>query len=303
MAEAVLGLGGNLGARRAIFRAAIALLDAQPGLRVLARSALYATPPLGPPQPDYLNAALRLSCECEVQQLLTIAQRIEALLGRERRVRWGPRTLDVDVLHWSEGPVRSERLEVPHRELGKRAFALAPLLDVAPELEAEFSAALVGLGGRPPQAQPGWPELTREGAFVCGGWLSEDTEIASQWIELLASSEGLAERADRARAGHAKLVTHAFTGPRELFDADGRSWLTAVVADAAGRGFAVQMGAVLACDEASASGVLLGYDGVPPATLGSSSVQLERRGEREQRVKMPLPTPERGHDFNGSGTM
>src|ERR1700712_3870484 len=142
MPEAVLGLGGNLGARRAIFQAAIALLDAQPGCRVLARSKLYETPPLGPPQPDYLNAAVRVSFAGEVEPLLELVQRIERLLGRERRERWGARTLDIDVLHWSAGPVQSASLEVPHRELARRSFALAPLLDVAPELALQWGPTL-----------------------------------------------------------------------------------------------------------------------------------------------------------------
>src|SRR4051794_26274702 len=99
MPWAVLGLGTNLGARRAILQSAIALLA--PHAPVLARSALYATPPLGPPQPDYLNAAVRVHWDDSPERLLALAHRVETQLGRERRERWGPRTLDVDILHWS----------------------------------------------------------------------------------------------------------------------------------------------------------------------------------------------------------
>jgi len=286
MPEAVLGLGGNLGARRAIFRAAIALLDADPRCRVLARSRLYATPPLGPPQPDYLNASVRVQFTADVDSLFALAQSIEATLGRERRERWGARTLDIDILHWSEGPVRTEHVEVPHRELKGRAFALAPLLDVAPDLVASLGPTLASLGGPPPLAEPAWPELGREGDAICGIWLREDVELASQWIELLASSSKLYERTEEALARHRPLGTHAFTGPAELFDPDGRTWLTAVVGDALARGFAVQMGAVLSGDEVQVSGVLLGFD-ARAAELGVVPAGLEDDPVRGRRVKMP----------------
>jgi 2-amino-4-hydroxy-6-hydroxymethyldihydropteridine diphosphokinase len=303
MPEAVLGLGGNLGARRALFNAAIALLDAQPGCRVLARSRLYETPPLGPPQPDYLNAAVRLRFEGEVSELLSLLQRIEGWLGRERRVRWGARTVDLDVLYWSGGPVLTAALQVPHRELGARSFALAPLLDVAPELALEWESTLHALGGPPPLAEPGWPELVREGTYVCGSWSRDDGELASQLVELLAACEPLSERLALAAAHEARLSTHAFTGPSELFDTDGRSWLTAAVSDALGRGFAVQRAAVVERDETRTAGLLLGYDSGPPAQLGLPPVSLEEHPDRGRRVKMAREAPEHGFDFNGSGTM
>jgi 2-amino-4-hydroxy-6-hydroxymethyldihydropteridine diphosphokinase len=159
--EAVLGLGSNLGARRALLQCAHALLAGQPGLRILARSALYATPALGPPQPDYLNAALRIAWPGTLEGLFEVTQRVELLLGRERKVRWGARTLDIDLLHWSPGPCKSERLEVPHRELMQRNFALAPLLDVMPELAAQLAPRLLELGGAPQAAEPGWFDFER----------------------------------------------------------------------------------------------------------------------------------------------
>ena len=303
MPEAVLGLGGNLGARRAIFHAALQLLDDQPQCRVLARSQLYATPPLGPPQPDYVNAAVRVQFSGEIAELLVLSQRIEVLLGRERRERWGPRTLDIDVLHWSDGPVQTADLHVPHRELGARAFALAPLLDVAAELAPRWQGALSALGGPPPLAEPGWAALVREGAYVCGSWLHEDSELASQVVALVAVSPPVAELAAAAVARGARLSTHAFTGPSELFDGDGRSWLVAAAADALSRGFAVQSGAVLTRDLSHAGGVLVGFEGCAPGLLGPLALELERHNELGRRVKMPHQAPERGFDFNGSGTM
>jgi len=156
MPRAIIGIGGNLGARRAIFSCAEALLSRAEGCTVFARSRLYASAPLGPPQPDYLNAAFAADWEADVPALFSLMRSIEQQLGRERRERWGPRTLDLDLLHWSEGPIRTAELTVPHAELLFRSFALAPLLDVAPDLEPIYGAALLELGGPPPLATPGW---------------------------------------------------------------------------------------------------------------------------------------------------
>jgi 2-amino-4-hydroxy-6-hydroxymethyldihydropteridine diphosphokinase len=336
MPEAVLGLGGNLGARRAIFDAALALLSGQPGCTLLARSRLYETPPLGPPQPDFLNAAVRVQWSGTAEQLLASAQRIEALLGRERRERWGARTLDLDVLHWGAGPVRSVALEVPHRELGARTFALAPLLDVAPELAATWQARLAELGGPPPLAQPGWPVLAPEGAYLCGDWQHDEAELGSQLAALLGRALPLAGAShaaphsslrSRARgrastrepgAGVGSLdpsstswASQAFTGPGQLFDGEGRSWLEGVVAAAHARGFVVRAAAVIERDEARAAGVLVGFAGAHTPDEGdlesdlgcAPTVYLERRADGRRRVKVCAQAPERGLDFNGSGTM
>lgn len=143
----VIGLGANLGSRRANLEAALALLAAS--LRVTRCSPIYESAPVGPPQPDYLNAAVRVQSELDAHALLARLLAIESLLGRERSAaeRWGPRTLDLDVL-WAEQPVHSESLVIPHAHLGERWFALAPLLDVAPELQAEYGPALAAQGGR-----------------------------------------------------------------------------------------------------------------------------------------------------------
>jgi 2-amino-4-hydroxy-6-hydroxymethyldihydropteridine diphosphokinase len=129
--DVVIGLGANLGDRRATLVRAAGELGRLG--RELGRSALYETEPVGPPQPHYLNAALRLECSLAPEALLTELLGIEQALGRVRRERWGPRVLDLDVL-WVAGlQLRSETLVIPHPELARRAFALRPLLDVAPE--------------------------------------------------------------------------------------------------------------------------------------------------------------------------
>ena len=129
--DCVLGLGSNLGQRLAYLRAAVQQL--QPHAQITALSALYETDAIGPAQPDYLNAAVRLKTALAPRQLLELALEIERAAGRVRLERWGPRTLDLDVLFIAGQTVDQPGLVVPHRELSRRAFALLPLLDVMPD--------------------------------------------------------------------------------------------------------------------------------------------------------------------------
>ena len=127
----VLGLGSNLGDRLEFFRTAARQL--QRHTRITGFSALYETVAWGPAQPDYLNAALRLQTSLEPRALLELQLEIERLAGRVRLERWGPRTLDLDLLFIVGQTVDQPGLTVPHRELTRRAFALLPLLDVVPD--------------------------------------------------------------------------------------------------------------------------------------------------------------------------
>lgn len=147
----VVGVGSNLGAREAAIHAARYLLHARDGVEVSAVSPIYETEPLGPPQPPYLNAAFRLQTERSPTELLSLLLRTERRLGRRRHAdqRWGPRSIDLDLLWDERGPHESPSLRVPHRELQNRDFALAPLLDVAPELVGPFGRSLERLGGAP----------------------------------------------------------------------------------------------------------------------------------------------------------
>jgi 2-amino-4-hydroxy-6-hydroxymethyldihydropteridine diphosphokinase len=130
-----VALGSNLGDRRAHLEAAFAALAALPGTRLLARSALYETAPLGPAgQQDYLNAAAALSTTLAPLALLDALLSIEQTRGRVRRERWGPRTLDLDLLLHGDTVLRDPRLTLPHPAMLGRAFVLAPLHDVAPTL-------------------------------------------------------------------------------------------------------------------------------------------------------------------------
>jgi 2-amino-4-hydroxy-6-hydroxymethyldihydropteridine diphosphokinase len=161
----VLGLGTNLGDRGAMLVSARERLEATP-LRITAASRVYETEPVGPPQPRYLNAALAIETELDPEAVLVRALEVERSLGRERRERWGPRTIDIDLLLADDehGAVirASDTLTLPHPHLSDRAFVLAPLLDVRPDLAPRWQPRLGELGG-PPEVVlvKGWTSLDR----------------------------------------------------------------------------------------------------------------------------------------------
>lgn len=128
--DVVIGLGSNLG--EPLRQLAIAVQRIAELARVTGISALYRTAPVGPPQPEYLNAAVRAETPVKPLELLARLHDLERRAGRLRRERWGPRVLDLDVLWIRAAGIAEPQLVVPHPELERRAFALVPLLDVAP---------------------------------------------------------------------------------------------------------------------------------------------------------------------------
>ena len=128
--NAVIGLGANLGDRLASLRAAVARIAELGTIR--ARSHVYETEPVGPPQPRYLNAAVALETELSPDDLMRALLAIESSMGRVRAEKNGPRTIDLDILWIERTTLATELVTVPHPRLGERAFALAPLLEVAP---------------------------------------------------------------------------------------------------------------------------------------------------------------------------
>ena len=140
MARAFLGLGSNLGDRAGYLRAAVAALP-----DLVAVSPVYETEPVGGPdeQGAYLNLVAELDTPMGARALLSLCARLEVAAGRVREVRWGPRTLDVDVLWVQDEAVDEPDLVVPHPRLWERRFALAPLADLAPDLvtAADIAAA------------------------------------------------------------------------------------------------------------------------------------------------------------------
>lgn len=134
MSRAYLGLGSNLGDRAEHLQLAVDELATTTGVRVVAVSKVYETSPVGgPAQDDYLNAVVAIETDLNARQLLAVAQHLEQRAARVRTVRWGPRTLDVDVLLVGDEHVSEADLEVPHPRLYERGFVLAPLRDVAPD--------------------------------------------------------------------------------------------------------------------------------------------------------------------------
>lgn len=138
MARAFLGLGANLGDERELIAAAIAALGQTEGVRVLARSRDYRTPPWGDTaQRDFVNACVMVDTRLTPEALLARALAVEAELGRDRGAdarRWGPRRIDIDILAY-EGVRRHEAPILPHPRLRERAFALVPLAEIAPEAD------------------------------------------------------------------------------------------------------------------------------------------------------------------------
>jgi 2-amino-4-hydroxy-6-hydroxymethyldihydropteridine diphosphokinase len=147
-----LGLGSNVGDSAAHLRAAIELLRER-GVEVEASSSAYVTEPVGEilDQPDFLNAAIRIRTELEPEQLLDVCKAVEAERGRAFDApRHSPRPLDVDLLLLGDLELRTDRLTLPHREVSRRRFVLAPLLELDPELTlpdgTRLADALAALG-------------------------------------------------------------------------------------------------------------------------------------------------------------
>jgi len=134
---AFVGLGGNLGDAVATLRSAIQALEALPGTRLLGASSLYRTPAWGmEQQADFINGVAMLETRLEARRLLEALLALERDFGREREAssRWGPRTLDLDLLLYGDAVIVEPGLQVPHPHLHERAFALVPLLEVAPDI-------------------------------------------------------------------------------------------------------------------------------------------------------------------------
>jgi len=155
--RAFIGLGSNLGQPVRQVREALTELGDLPQTRVIAHSALYGSKALGPPgQDDYVNAVAALQTTLGSQALLEALQAVEHRHGRIRGERWGPRTLDLDILLYGRERIDSPRLKIPHPQMHRRPFVLIPLHDLAPDLD------LPGLGPlgsyMPGETDPGlWP--------------------------------------------------------------------------------------------------------------------------------------------------
>lgn len=135
---AYLGLGGNVGDVASAMRGALEAIDAHPSCRVTGVSRVFRTPPWGPvAQEWYLNACAAIETRLSAPDLLSFVLETEKAFGRVRTTRWGPRTLDIDILLYGTAPVSLENLTIPHPRMIERAFVMVPLADIAPDVVLE----------------------------------------------------------------------------------------------------------------------------------------------------------------------
>ena len=128
-----IALGGNLGDSQRILSEAIAVIDQAIDISVVARSHFYRTAPVGPPQPDYINACILADTSLSPLALLHQLLSIENQFGRVRQARWGARSLDLDLLFYGDRTLDILGLTIPHPRLHERPFVLVPLMDIAPD--------------------------------------------------------------------------------------------------------------------------------------------------------------------------
>lgn len=135
MSKAYLGIGGNMGDRRQYIERAVELLKGNPGITVGKVSSVYETEPVGYREQDwFLNIAAELDTVLSPYELLDYCGFIEKELKRERLIRWGPRTIDVDILLYEDVRLKDERLIIPHPRMKERAFVIIPLMEIAPDI-------------------------------------------------------------------------------------------------------------------------------------------------------------------------
>ncbi|MFS0577321.1 2-amino-4-hydroxy-6-hydroxymethyldihydropteridine diphosphokinase [Sporosarcina sp. 179-K 3D1 HS] len=141
-----LSIGSNMGDRLRHLQQSVYTLHSQEGIEVVAVSSIYETAPIGfIGQADFLNMAVKIQTSLDPHTLLNVCQQIESDLGRKRLIRWGPRTIDLDILLYNNENIESENLIIPHPRMLERAFVLVPLFEIAPELAS--SEEVVQAGG------------------------------------------------------------------------------------------------------------------------------------------------------------
>lgn len=133
--DAYIALGSNISRREAYLSAALNWLDEHDSIEVIKKSAVYETAPVGYiEQNDFLNMAVKIHTSLSAVELLDYCQAIENELGRKRVVKWGPRTIDLDILLYNHENMKAERLTIPHPHMHERAFVIVPLAEVAPNM-------------------------------------------------------------------------------------------------------------------------------------------------------------------------
>lgn len=209
---AYIGLGSNLGDCPGNLRAALAAIDAHPSVAVEKTSSFYTTVPLGPAQADFLNAVAQLRTALAPGELLQVLHLIEQDLGRCRNEHWGPRTMDLDILLYSELIVDEPGLTVPHPQMHLRSFVLKGLCELAgdlmhPQLDCTMRQLADRLNGRDFAFHPEWPQLVSIAGTIGVG----KTTLAAGLVERLGAKM-VSEKYDEnpyladVYAGHTELA-------------------------------------------------------------------------------------------------
>ena len=146
MVKAYVGLGANLGDRRANLESAVEKLSGATGVQILRRSSWRETEPLGGPpgQPGYLNGVVELETTLSPPELMEQLVEVENALGRVRKERWGPRTIDCDLILYGETVIDEPGLTIPHPRMRERRFVLEPLNELAPEARDLVTGLTIG---------------------------------------------------------------------------------------------------------------------------------------------------------------
>ena len=126
-----LSLGSNIGNRQKYIESAIELVGKREGIKILKKSGLYETSPIGYVEQDlFLNAVIKIETDFSEREILKIINKIENELDRKREIRWGPRTIDIDILIFSDKKINETDLIIPHKEMLNRLFVLVPLIEI-----------------------------------------------------------------------------------------------------------------------------------------------------------------------------
>lgn len=143
MSDAFISIGSNIGDRAHYLRESMNLLNSREDTVVEKVSSIYETEPVGyTNQASFLNVVIQIRTALTAENLLAACQEIEQKLGRERTIRWGPRTVDLDILLYNEEKIETANLSVPHPRMAERAFVLVPLLEIAPNVKSPITGEL-----------------------------------------------------------------------------------------------------------------------------------------------------------------
>ncbi|MDO9022506.1 MAG: 2-amino-4-hydroxy-6-hydroxymethyldihydropteridine diphosphokinase [Deltaproteobacteria bacterium] len=248
----VIGAGTNLGGRRSILRAARDLVAHRFGVERVRVAPVWETAPMGPPQPDYLNTAFALDFDGSLSDALDLCLGVERSLGRERRERWGPRTLDLDLLWHASMRCDTAALSVPHRGLRERSFALDPLLALVPEARDPTDGASLAVVRA--TLAPAGPSTSLGDAFEAAPEGSRGGDRAER---LAAAAEALDSAGCTARPS--EVIALELTWPDGLPDEERlASWCAAVRRRLDGQRFGLRRVATLEDSARRTRAVLLG---------------------------------------------